>query len=687
MGCGPSTPAAADAAGAGGAGGSPSRPTAAEKSAAGVDIVRVKSNPVGVNWPPLGPVFSQFDVSGDGFLQIDELKRAFRAIGLEKRAGEKFELDQKTFDAFDTNKDGMVSLEEFENNIHPKTREAIAKQLTAGWKFDEEKWAASKERHSKINMAKVYKQFDTDNDGVLDIRELQRAFRAIGLKKRDGTKMEVDLEMFNSFDTNKDGKVSLAEFEANLKDKTRAAIEAQLNAGWVFDDAKWAASIDRHAADGSAAVPAAEHAIVPAAKPVAEPAAEPAADTAVLSPEERYNKEMAAATILDEAQGYRDDGGFEHGHTLLKEKIAADKEAWAALNAKAVVPEEGASFSFGLIADQDEASKVDDGGETYWHSKLALGKLVFSGGGYTLALDSEATLKCTRGDKSGRGAEYSALEVFDGKLMTMDDRTGNVDIIALAPEGSEEQYVTEPLVDSTGKSVALYLGDGSKEKGLKCEWTSLKDGKLIVGSTGKARTDDDSLVVHHGEMWYKTIDPETYTVTNVEGVAAFNGLCEAAKVPGAPAVGGKSEGFMIHESGRWSEVHGRWFFCPRKLSREGYEEKSEGFKCVNLMIASPPGELPPGGPAPETEGPYGASCLVQPYLGFLPMRGCSDFMFVPGTQDCHILVLRTEESMDGVINSFASAMDLQGTVLMAEQKLTEDRKFEGCCWLGGWGGF
>ena len=633
---------------------------------------------------PLAPVFKQFDTSGDGFLDIGELKRAFRAIGLEKRTGVKFELDQKTFNAFDTNKDGKVSLEEFEENIHPKTRAAIEAQLVAGWVFDADKWAASKERHSKIDMSKVFKQFDTDSDGVLDIREMQRAFRAIGLKKRDGTKMEVDLEMFNSFDTNKDGKVSLAEFEANLKDKTRAKIEAEINSGWVFDDAKWKASIDRHAADGSAAAPPLADPPAAAATPATEPAA---AAAATEDPEARYKREVAAATVLDQANGYLDDSGFENGHAILKDKIAADKEGWAALNAKAVAPEEGASFSLGLIADQDEASKVDEGGAPFWISKLALGKLVFSGGAYTLALDSEATLKSTRGDKSGRGAEYSALECFDGKLLTMDDRTGNVDIVVPAPEGSAEQYIMEPLVDSTGKSVALYLGDGAKEKGLKCEWTTLKDGKLIVGSTGKPRTDDDSLVVHHGEMWTKIIDPETYAVTNVEGVAAFNSLCEAAKVSGAPAIGGKSVGFMIHESGRWSDIHGRWFFCPRKLSRETYTTDSEGFKCCNLMIAAPPGELPAGGPAADVEVPYGASCLVQPYLGFLPMRGCSDFMFVPGTQDCHILVLRTEESMDGVINSFASVMDIAGTVLMVEQRLTEDRKFEGCCWLGGWGGF
>ena len=66
---------------------------------------------------------------------------------MEKRKGEKFELDVETFKSFDTNGDGKVSPEEFETNLHPKTRKAIEKKLNDGWTFDEALWAASAERH------------------------------------------------------------------------------------------------------------------------------------------------------------------------------------------------------------------------------------------------------------------------------------------------------------------------------------------------------------------------------------------------------------------------------------------------------------------------------------------------------------------------------------------------------------
>ena len=48
---------------------------------------------------------------------------------------------------FDTNGDGKVSLEEFEKNLKPRTREKIEALLDAGWKFDAKLWLESQERH------------------------------------------------------------------------------------------------------------------------------------------------------------------------------------------------------------------------------------------------------------------------------------------------------------------------------------------------------------------------------------------------------------------------------------------------------------------------------------------------------------------------------------------------------------
>jgi len=102
----------------------------------------------------------------------------------------------------------------------------------------------------------------------------------------------------------------------------------------------------------------------------------------------------APAHKSDEAQAAT---GVENEHGPLEVKMATDKKAWAALNAKAVLPTNGTTFPIAMIADQDDASRVEgdvEHGETsYWLSKLAIGKLTFSGGAYTLSMDSEVSLK------------------------------------------------------------------------------------------------------------------------------------------------------------------------------------------------------------------------------------------------------------------------------------------------------
>ena len=65
------------------------------------------------------------------------------------------------------------------------------------------------------------------------------------------------------------------------------------------------------------------------------------------------------------------------------------------------------------------------------------------------------------------------------------------------------------------------------------------------------------------------------------------------------------------------------------------------------------------------------------YLEFCDLRGCSDFLFVPGSNDCHIFVIRTEETLEGVLSTYASVIDLEGKVLMPEAVFQTERKFEG----------
>ena len=140
-------------------------------------------------------LFAQFDADGDGKLDIYEIARAFRAIGLEKRNGADSDMDKATFKKFDADGDGYVDMKEIDANMPDKLRAKIEKNLEQGWTFDKKRWDASVARHKKWDMKKLFVQFDADGDGKLDIYEIARAFRALGLPKRDGSKMDMDKAM------------------------------------------------------------------------------------------------------------------------------------------------------------------------------------------------------------------------------------------------------------------------------------------------------------------------------------------------------------------------------------------------------------------------------------------------------------------------------------------------------------
>lgn len=157
------------------------------------------------------------------------------------------EVDKAMFKSFDINGDGFVSMQELEKRMKPKTRKKIEEKLDGGWKFNKEAWEASVARHKQYDMKELFAKFDYDGDGKLTIHEFGRAFRALGLPKRDGTKMEMDIQMFKSFDTNGDGFADLNEIDAGLLPKTRRKIEYKLKEGWTFDAETWKKSCERHA--------------------------------------------------------------------------------------------------------------------------------------------------------------------------------------------------------------------------------------------------------------------------------------------------------------------------------------------------------------------------------------------------------------------------------------------------------
>lgn len=86
--------------------------------------------------------------------------------------------------------------------------------------------------------------------------------------------------------------------------------------------------------------------------------------------------------------------------------------------------------------------------------------------------------------------ELSELVVFNGKLLTFDDRTGLV-------------YVIEK--DNTYPWLLLMDGDGKTSKGFKSEWATVKDQVLYVGSMGKEWTTSSGDFENNNPMFVKAI--------------------------------------------------------------------------------------------------------------------------------------------------------------------------------------
>lgn len=164
---------------------------------------------------------------------------------------------------------------------------------------------------------------------------------------------------------------------------------------------------------------------------------------------------------------------------------------------------------------------------------------------------------------SGRGMELSELVTFNGRLLSFDDRTGIVYTLS-----GDRALPWTILLD----------GDGSVSKGLcikifsiefmnliqlflgfKSEWATVKDNILYVGSMGKEWTTSAGEFENVYPMYVKALTPEG-VVYHFNWENHFKKLREA--------IGIKWPGYMIHESAVWSPIHRKWYFLPRRCSKE-----------------------------------------------------------------------------------------------------------------------
>ncbi|WAQ97483.1 CANT1-like protein [Mya arenaria] len=304
--------------------------------------------------------------------------------------------------------------------------------------------------------------------------------------------------------------------------------------------------------------------------------------------------------------------------------------------ASPIKTQEGTQYRIAIVSDLDKDSKSPDQSNT-WVSYLKYGHLKISDDNTNVAVQFDETITLTsQVSAGGRGMELSELIVFNGKLYTLDDRTG----------------IVYEIVDN--KVIQRYIltdGDGSTSKGFKCEWATVKDNRLYVGGLGKEWTTDDGEVVNTNHQWVKSIGVNG-DIQHHDWKDNYNALREK--------VGMNLPGYMIHESAVWSSVHQRWFFMPRKASKLRYDENADEKRATNLLFT-----------ATEDFKNIEVSTVGE----INPTHGFSSFKFVPGTNHNVIVALKSEE--DGANKAtYIMVFDVEGNILYEEMKIG-DAKFEG----------
>jgi len=290
------------------------------------------------------------------------------------------------------------------------------------------------------------------------------------------------------------------------------------------------------------------------------------------------------------------------------------------------------------VADMDVNSFVPSNNRKNdkWKSYLKYGRLRRdpNTSRYTLEWDDrkEITTKLSAG---GRGLELSDLAYFQDSLLSMDDRTGLVfDVMS-------------------GDAVPKYIlmdGDGIKTKGFKGEWATVKDESVWIGGVGKEWTTSSGTLANYDPMWVKQITPLGQVVHH-----DWSRIYERMR----KASGTSYPGYIWHEAVDWNAAQRRWYFLPRRMSVEPYDEVLDETRASNTMFSF------------DEHFQHIRQQKIGPLDG---KRGFSSFKFFPFRED-EFVAIKTEEYRDS-IKSFIGVYRLDGTILMPDMEI-EDVKYEG----------
>ncbi|KIH56681.1 Apyrase [Ancylostoma duodenale] len=239
---------------------------------------------------------------------------------------------------------------------------------------------------------------------------------------------------------------------------------------------------------------------------------------------------------------------------------------------------------------------------------------------------------------SGEAMDLSNPVLYDGQPLYPDDKTGMVYVI----------WRNEAI-----PFVSLNSGSGNTTEGMKVKWLTIKKNRVYVGGHGaefrNGTGDQDSTCI-------KTINRKG-KVRSEDWTEMFSRIQWGAGYR-APY------SYLTHEAVQWSETLQIWLFLPRKASQTPYVKREDETKGSNILI----------------RGNKDLSKFITAYIGGKnvkhPDRGFAAFDFIPGTEDRLIVAIKTKEVQDSDPESYITVFGINGIVLLEDQKLEGNFKFE-----------
>ncbi len=305
------------------------------------------------------------------------------------------------------------------------------------------------------------------------------------------------------------------------------------------------------------------------------------------------------------------------------------------------------------MTDLDQLSRLP-GEKPIFFSKLLPGYLQYepSSNKYSITFEQDRQLISAH-NEAGRGMELSELTLYQNRLLAFDDRTGSV--FEILNQSENESFVVPRFV--------ITEGEGDTDKGMKWEWSTVKNGELYIGSMGKEYTKADGTIVNTNNLWIAVIN-EKGEVKRVDWTKQYNFVRKA--------LGASAPGYVIHEAVLWSEKMKKWIFIPRRVSSEMYDDVKDERMGTNKLIL-------------VNENFTDAKTIEIKLSEVDPLHGFSTAAFVPNSNERHVMAIRSveEDCVGGDENickqrSYFVVFDvLTGDVLMDEVQLEDTVKYEG----------